>query len=90
MFNKKLLQFEIKIYCAKQNHSYLRRVFLSRINIMLGGLNSKSHAASIDLNKPLTFLLRDGQDRDYRGPARVLPSLPVAKVLIGDKGYYSA
>jgi len=37
----------------------------------------------------LILLLTEGQVSDYRGAATVLPALPGAAVLIGDKGYDS-
>jgi len=37
----------------------------------------------------LILLLTEGQVSDYRGAASVLPALPVAHVLIADKGYDS-
>jgi transposase len=37
----------------------------------------------------LILLLTEGQVSDYRGAATMLPALPVADMLIGDKGYDS-
>ena len=37
----------------------------------------------------MILLLTEGQVSDYRGAASVLPALPAADVMIGDKGYDS-
>lgn len=52
-----------------------------------GGLNANQHAVCDDRARPRVMLLREGQMSDYKGAARILPSLPKTKVLLGDKGY---
>ena len=37
--------------------------------------------------RPLILLLSEGQMSDYKGAALMLPALPKAKELLGDKGY---
>ena len=39
--------------------------------------------------RPILLLLSEGQMSDHKGAALLLPSLPRAKVLLGDKGYDS-
>jgi putative transposase len=52
-------------------------------------LNSKLHAVCDGEGRPLILLLSEGQMSDHRGAALLLPHLPGAKVLLGDKGYDS-
>jgi transposase len=54
-----------------------------------GGLNSKPHAVTDQNGKPLILLLTPGQVNDRKGAALMLPALPKAKSLTGDKGYDS-
>ena len=54
-----------------------------------GGLNSKLHAVCDELGRPVRLLLTAGQQSDHTGVATLLPGLPPAKDLIGDKGYDS-
>jgi putative transposase len=60
-----------------------------RIRRTKGGLNSKLHAACDGKSRPVVLLLSEGQMSDHRGAALMLPSLPQAKELLGDKGYDS-
>jgi transposase len=52
-------------------------------------LNSKLHAVTGQDGKPLILLLTPGQMSDRKGAALMLPALPPAKSLTGDKGYDS-
>jgi transposase len=52
-----------------------------------GGLNSKLHAVCDGHGRPLVMTLTEGQMSDYRGAALMLPALPKAKELLGDRGY---
>ncbi|MFH5927500.1 IS5 family transposase [Roseomonas xinghualingensis] len=54
-----------------------------------GGLNSKLHAACDGQGRPVVLLLTEGQASDHRGAALLLPKLPPARELIGDRGYDS-
>jgi putative transposase len=50
-------------------------------------LNSKLHAVCDRRGKPVALLLSEGQMSDYKGAALLLPVLPKAKELLGDRGY---
>jgi transposase len=50
-------------------------------------LNSKLHAVCDGHGRPLIMLLSEGQMSDYKGAALILPVLPKAEELLGDKGY---
>ena len=50
-------------------------------------MNSKLHAVCDGHGRPLLLLLSEGQMSDYKGAALMLPALPKAKELLGDKGY---
>ena len=52
-------------------------------------MNSKLHAVTDQDGKPLILLLTPGQVNDHAGAALLLPALPKAKSLTGDKGYDS-
>ena len=52
-------------------------------------MNSKLHAVADQDGKPLILLLTPGQVSDHKGAALMLPALPKAKSLTGDKGYDS-
>jgi len=52
-------------------------------------LNSKLHAVTDQDGKPLILLLTPGQVSDHKGATLMLPALPKAKSLTGDKGYDS-
>ena len=60
-----------------------------RIGRTKGGLNSKLHAVCDADGKPLILLLTEGQVSDYKGAATMLPALPPANALLGDRGYDS-
>ena len=52
-------------------------------------MNSKLHAVTDQDGKPLILLLTPGQVSDHKGATLMLPWLPKAKSLTGDKGYDS-
>ncbi|MGL4494775.1 MAG: IS5 family transposase [Beijerinckiaceae bacterium] len=52
-----------------------------------GGLNSKLHAVCDGKGRPLVMTLSEGQMSDYRSAALMLPALPKASELLGDRGY---
>jgi transposase len=52
-------------------------------------LNSKLHAVCDGQGRPILMLLTEGQASDHRGAALMLPHLPPARELIGDRGYDS-
>lgn len=52
-------------------------------------MNSKLHAVCDGAGRPLVMLLSEGQMSDHKGAALMLPSLPRARELLGDKGYDS-
>ncbi|MBI0539512.1 transposase [Roseomonas sp. KE2513] len=54
-----------------------------------GGLNSKLRAVCDGKGRPVVLLLTEGQMSDHRGAALMLPRLPRAKELLGDKAYDS-
>ena len=54
-----------------------------------GGMNSKLHAVCDDQGRPVCMLLTEGQQNDHKGAARLLPDLPAATQMLGDKGYDS-
>ena len=54
-----------------------------------GGLNSKLHAVCDGEGRPVRLLLTEGQQSDHKGAATLLPNLPPASELLGDKGYDS-
>lgn len=52
-------------------------------------MNSKLHAVCDQAGRPVRLLLTAGQVSDHKGAKALLPDLPPAKHLIGDKGYDS-
>lgn len=54
-----------------------------------GGLNSKLHAVCDGEGRPVRLLLTEGQQSDHKGAATLLPDLPAASEMLGDKGYDS-
>lgn len=52
-----------------------------------GGLNSKLHAVTDGLGRPLLFWLSAGQVSDCKGARHLLERLPKAKELLADRGY---
>ena len=56
---------------------------------MKGGLNSKLHAVCDGQGRPIVLLPSEGQMNDHKGAALLLPALPPARELLGDRGYDS-
>ena len=52
-----------------------------------GGLNSKLHAVTDDMGRPVRLLLAAGNVSDYIGARALLASLPAAKWMLADRGY---
>jgi len=52
-----------------------------------GGLNSKLHAVTDALGRPIRMFLTAGNVSDYKGALALLSSLPKAKWLLADRGY---
>ena len=52
-------------------------------------MNTKLHAVCDSQGRPVRLLISEGQQSDHKGAATLLPTLPDAQVLIGDKGYDS-
>ncbi len=57
------------------------------IGLTKGGLNSKLHAVTDALGRPIRLFLSAGNLSDYRGALALLSSLPKAKWLLADRGY---
>lgn len=53
----------------------------------MGGLNSKLHAVTDGLGRPLMLILTAGQVSDYKGARQLLDRLPRSKQLLADRGY---
>ena len=64
-----------------------KKALPSRIGPTNGGLNSKLHAVCDGLGRPLVMLLREGQMSEFKGAGLMLPAIPKARELLGDKGY---
>jgi transposase len=52
-----------------------------------GGLNSKLHVLADAKGRPIQMFLSAGQTSDYIGARALLPSIPKATILLGDRGY---
>ena len=50
-------------------------------------MNSKLHAVTDTLGRPLRMFLTAGQRSDYIGARALLDSLPPAKHMLADRGY---
>lgn len=50
-------------------------------------MNSKLHAVTDGLGRPLLFFLTEGQASDYKGARHLLERLPKATELLADRGY---
>ena len=51
-----------------------------------GGMNTKLHAVTDAIGRPIPFSMTAGQVSDYTGPAALLSHLPEADWLIADRG----
>ncbi len=52
-----------------------------------GGMNSKLHAVTDAIGRPMRLFLTAGQRSDYIGARALLSSLPSAKHMLADRGY---
>ncbi|MCL6283605.1 IS5 family transposase [Ruegeria sp. 2012CJ41-6] len=52
-----------------------------------GGMNTKLHAVTDSLGRPIRFFISAGQVSDYTGAKALVNSLPSADWLLGDRGY---
>ncbi|MFI2767220.1 IS5 family transposase [Sulfitobacter sp. M22386] len=52
-----------------------------------GGMNTKLHAVTDSLGRPIRFFISAGQVSDYTGARALVNSLPSADWLLGDRGY---
>lgn len=52
-----------------------------------GGMNTKLHAVTDAMGRPISFFMTAGQVSDYTGAAALLDGLPKAEWLLGDRGY---
>ena len=50
-------------------------------------MNTKLHAVSDTLGRPIRFFMSAGQVSDYTGAAALLGDLPTAQWLLADRGY---
>ena len=70
--------------------SLLKKGLLPRcIGRTKGGLNSKLHAVCDGQGRPVACCSPQGQMSDHKGAAMLLPALPPARELLGDRGYDS-
>ena len=52
-----------------------------------GGMNTKLHAVTDTLGRPIRFFMTAGQVSDYTGARALVSNLPAAEWLLGDRGY---
>ena len=52
-----------------------------------GGMNTKSHAVTDTIGRPIRFFMTAGQVSDYTGARALVESLPIADWLLGNQGY---
>ena len=57
------------------------------IGLTKGGNNTKLHAVSDGLGRPIRLLMTAGQRSDYTGARAFLSDLPAAKHMLADRGY---
>lgn len=50
-------------------------------------MNTKLHAVTDAMGRPISFFMTAGQVSDYTGAAALLDGLPKADWLLGDRGY---
>ena len=50
-------------------------------------MNTKLHAVTDSLGRPIRFFISAGQVSDYTGARALVNSLPLADWLLGDRGY---
>ena len=52
-----------------------------------GGMNTKLHAVTDTIGRPIRFFMTTGQVSDYIGARALVSNLPAAEWLLGDRGY---
>ncbi len=52
-----------------------------------GGMNTKLHAVTDAIGRPIRFFMTAGEVSDYTGARALVSSLPVSDWLLGDRGY---
>ena len=52
-----------------------------------GGMNTKPHAVTDTIGRPIRFFMTAGQVSDYTGARALVENLPAADWLLGDRGY---
>ncbi|MDA9823872.1 IS5 family transposase [Paracoccaceae bacterium] len=52
-----------------------------------GGMNTKLHAVTDTIGRPIRFFMTAGQVSDYIGARALVSNLPAAEWLLGDRGY---
>lgn len=57
------------------------------IGLTKGGRNTKLHAVTDALGRPIKMFMTAGQVSDYTGARALVESLPEAKTLLADRGY---
>jgi transposase len=57
------------------------------IGLTKGGMNTKLHAITYTIGRPIKFILTAGQVSDYTDAAALLEGLPTAQWLLADRGY---
>jgi transposase len=50
-------------------------------------MNTKLHAVTDAIGRPISFFMTAGQVSDYTGAAALLDGLPKTNWLLGDRGY---
>jgi len=57
------------------------------IGLTKGGQNTKLHAVSDALGRPIRLFMTAGQTSDYTGARALMGSLPKAQTMLADRGY---
>jgi transposase len=52
-----------------------------------GGMNTKLHAVTDSIGRPIRFFVTAGEVSDYTGARALMKDLPAADWLLGDRGY---
>ncbi len=60
---------------------------MQAIGVSRGGRNTKLHALSDDLGRPLAFALTGGQAADCRAAELLLHLVPAGALVLADRGY---
>jgi transposase len=57
------------------------------IGLTKGGRNTKLHAVTDAIGRPVCMFMTSGQVSDYTGARALMGSLPPAKIMLADRGY---